>query len=166
MKDEIDQGKGMLKNQQKTKEIWDEILQTRESLDHQISVMTNSLSRVLKKHEYEYMSAYNIQVKRKVNEVKNVIVELQKNSNTEMKDMKIAKLEKAISKLRSDLMDQEKLKEQLRTQIATWKKKHGYEKAEHRFYHDSALENKRKNKLLKVAVGRLQFEYDKLKEKY
>ena len=77
--------------------------------------MTNSLSRVLKKHEYEYMSAYNIQVKRKVNEVKNVIVELQKSSNTEMKDMKIAKLEQAISKLRSDLMDQEKLKEQLRS---------------------------------------------------
>ena len=115
MKDEIEQGKGMLKNQQKTKEIWDEILQTREQLDQQISVMTNSLSRVLKKHEYEYMSAYNIQVKRKVNEVKNVIVELQKSSNTEMKDMKIAKLEQAISKLRSDLMDQEKLKEQLRT---------------------------------------------------
>ena len=30
MKEEIEQGKGMLKNQQKTKEIWDEILQTRE----------------------------------------------------------------------------------------------------------------------------------------
>ena len=28
------------------------------------------------------------------------------------------------------------------------------------------MENKRKNKLLKVAVGRLQYEYDKLQEKY
>ena len=28
------------------------------------------------------------------------------------------------------------------------------------------MESKRKNKLLKVAVGRLQFEYDKLKDKY
>ena len=28
------------------------------------------------------------------------------------------------------------------------------------------METKRKNKLLKVAVGRLQVEYDKLKEKY
>ena len=28
------------------------------------------------------------------------------------------------------------------------------------------MESKRKNKLLKVAVGRLQFEYDKLQEKY
>ena len=28
------------------------------------------------------------------------------------------------------------------------------------------METKRKNKLLKVAVGRLQVEYDKLKQKY
>ena len=28
------------------------------------------------------------------------------------------------------------------------------------------METKRKNKLLKVAVGRLQFEYDKLSEKH
>ena len=28
------------------------------------------------------------------------------------------------------------------------------------------MQSKRKNKLLKVAVGRLQFEYDKLQEKY
>lgn len=60
----------------------------------------------------------------------------------------------------------EKAKEKLREEIKSWKKKYEYEKSEHEFYQNSAMESKRKNKLLKVAVGRLQFEYDKLQEKY
>lgn len=54
----------------------------------------------------------------------------------------------------------------MRDQIKSWKGKFDAEKHEREFYHSAALEAKRKNKLLKVAVGRLQNEYDKLKEKY
>ena len=49
----------------------------------------------------------------------------------------------------------EKTKEKLRTEIKEWKKKYDYEKSEHEFYANSAMDSKRKNKLLKVAVGRL-----------
>ena len=47
------------------------------------------------------------------------------------------------------------MKEKLRDQIKTWEKKYKYELSEHEFYEKSAFESKRKNKLLKVAVGRL-----------
>ena len=54
----------------------------------------------------------------------------------------------------------------MREDIKLWKKKYEFEKQEHEYFHNSALENKRKTKLLKVAVSRLQTEYDSLKEKY
>ena len=49
----------------KTKEIWEDILNTRDKLHSQVEGLDANLSKVLQKHEYEYMAAYNIQVKRK-----------------------------------------------------------------------------------------------------
>ena len=112
------------------------------------------------------MTAYNIYVKRKEKELLDKVMEMKANSNSEIKDQKIQKLEMGIGKLRRETQEQEKIKDQLRQQIKTWKQKYDFEKQEHEFYHNHAMETKRKNKLLKVAVGRLQVEYDKLKEKY
>ena len=83
---------------------------------------------------------------------------LASQQNQEIKDIKIAKLENTVSKLRRDTQELEKAKEKLREEIKTWKKKYEYEQSEHEFYQNSAMESKRKNKLLKVAVGRLQFD--------
>ena len=63
-------------------------------------------------------------------------------------------------------MDNDKQKEKLREEIKNWKKRYETEKIEHEFYQNSAMESKRKNKLLKVAVGRLQHEYDELLKKH
>ena len=43
----------------KTKEIWEEILVTRDQLHGQVDGLDQKLSKVLQKHEYEYMAAYN-----------------------------------------------------------------------------------------------------------
>ena len=43
----------------------------------------------------------------------------------------------------------------MRDEMRMWKKKYEYELSEHEFYQKNAMESKRKNKLLKVAVGRL-----------
>jgi len=93
-------------------------------------------------------------------------MELKNNSNSEIKDQKIQKLEMTVAKLRRECQEQDKVKDQLRGQIKNWRQKYEFEKQEHEFYHNNAMEEKRKNKLLKVAVGRLQNEYDNLKEKY
>lgn len=63
-------------------------------------------------------------------------------------------------------MEFEKLKEGLRAKVKEWKSKFDQEKSEKDFFHKQALDAKRKNKLLKIAVGRLQNEYDRLKDKY
>ena len=105
-------------------------------------------------------------MKRKEQELLEAMEKLASQQNQEIKDIKIAKLENTVSKLRRDTQELEKAKEKLREEIKTWKKKYEYEQSEHEFYQNSAMESKRKNKRLKVDVGRLQFEYDKLKEKY
>ena len=45
--------------------------------------------------------------------------------------------------------------EQLQKDVKSWKEKHKMEIEEKEFYHKQALDAKRKNKLLKVAIGRL-----------
>lgn len=64
-------------------------------------------------------------------------------------------MELTIANLRRENQEQDKQKEQLREEIKLWKRKYESEKNEHEFYQNSAMESKRKNKLLKVAVGRL-----------
>ena len=101
------------------------------------------------------MAAYNIQVKKKEQELLQAMEDLVSDQNAEIKDIKIQKLESTVAKLRRDTQDLEKAKEKMREEIKTWKKKYEYEQQEHEFYQKSAMANKRKNKLLKVAVGRL-----------
>lgn len=43
-------------------------------------------------------------------------------------------------------------------EIKSWKEKQKLETEEKEFFHKQALDAKRKNKLLKVAIGRLQIE--------
>ena len=40
--------------------IWEEILNTKDQLNSQVDGLDQNLNKVLKKHEYEYMAAYNI----------------------------------------------------------------------------------------------------------
>lgn len=51
--------------------------------------LDQNLNKVLKKHEYEYMAAYNIQVKRKEQELLAAMDELASEQNAEIKDIKI-----------------------------------------------------------------------------
>ena len=148
------------------KQLWKEILQTRELINDQMDGLDENLNKVLKKHEYEYMQAYNIQVKKKEHELLKAMEDLASEQNAELKDIKIQKLEASVSKLRRENTETEKAKEKLREEVRSMKKKYEYEKSEHEFYQKNAMDNKRKNKLLKVAVGRLQSEYDKLLDKY
>ena len=125
MKQEIAHGSHNTSN--KTKEIWEEILTTQDALHGCVESLDQNLSKVLQKHEYEYMAAYNIQVKRKEQELIKAMEELASEQNAEIKDIKIQKLESTVAKLRRETQDQEKAKEKLREEIKTWKKKYEYE---------------------------------------
>ena len=51
----------------------EDILNNEASLKAEFEDMDVKLTRVLRKHEYDYMQAYNIYVKRKENELKGMI---------------------------------------------------------------------------------------------
>ena len=61
------------------------------------------MNRVLAKQEYEYLKGYNIYVKRKEKELRELIEKLnEKNSNNTLKDEKINNLERTIHAIRED----------------------------------------------------------------
>lgn len=116
----------------------------------------------MRKQEYEYLQAYNIYVKRKEKELRELIDALNlKNSNNNIKDHKITQLEITIDQMRQDAFAYERKLEALTRDIKTWKEKHKNELEEKDFFHKQALDAKRKNKLLKVAIGRLQVDKEK-----
>jgi hypothetical protein len=82
------------------------------------------LNRVLKKQEYEYLKGYNIYVKRKEKELRELIEKLnEKNSNNTLKDEKISNLEKTIYAIRSEQLKMEKEKEKVSEKVKYWKTK-------------------------------------------
>lgn len=89
------------------------------------------------------MQAYNIFVKRKENELKGMIDQLSaRNQDQKLNDLKMYKLELALSKSRKQLSELEKEKSDLKKEVDDWKKKYELELADKDFYHKSALESK------------------------
>ena len=87
------------------------------------------MNRVLAKQEYEYLKGYNIYVKRKEKELRELIEKLnEKNSNNTLKDEKINNLERTIHAIRDEQIKMEKVKEAQAEKIKYWKtKSNGYE---------------------------------------
>lgn len=79
------------------KEADNEVKAVKLQLDNQIHGLDEKLNLVLAKQEYEYLKGYNIYVKRKEKELRELIEKLnEKNSNNTLKDEKIINLEKTI----------------------------------------------------------------------
>ena len=76
------------------------------------------MKQVLERHEYEFMQAYNIYVKKKEKELIKIIETLEKrNKNNSQLDQKMKTLEATVNKLRKDADDNEKKMESLRKEI-------------------------------------------------
>ena len=66
------------------------LLDVQDMSNKMIEKLDQNLNNVLRKQEYEYLQAYNIYVKRKEKELKELIHPLQeKNSNNSIKEMRI-----------------------------------------------------------------------------
>ena len=82
---------------------WGEVQRVGAVLDETIQDLDKKLNRVLAKQEYEYLKGYNIYVKQKEKDLRDLIEKLnEKNSNNTMKDEKISKLESTIGAIRED----------------------------------------------------------------
>ena len=75
-------GKLQYKGQQ-----WTEVMEGKKQIDDQIASLDEKLNMVLAKQEYEYLKSYNIYVKRKEFELRELIFKLnEKNSDNTAKD--------------------------------------------------------------------------------
>lgn len=84
-------------------EHWSDVEKTKGMLEDVIGDLDKKLNRVLAKQEYEYLKGYNIYVKRKEKELRELIDKLnEKNSNNTLKDEKINNLERTIHAIRED----------------------------------------------------------------
>ena len=96
---------GEVENEEVRKEM-SKINETIEDLDVKLNL-------VLAQQEYEYLRSYNIFVKRKEKELRELIEKLnEKNLNSGKQDEKIMNLEKTIQSIRDDQMRMEKEKDE------------------------------------------------------
>lgn len=138
------------------------VKKTQEQLDGIIDGLDVKLNRVLAKQEYEYLKGYNIYVKRKEKELRDLIEKLnEKNSNNTLKDEKINNLERTIHAIRKDQIKLEEQKDQQKKETLKWKTKAQGLEEDRKFLEQQIKDAKRQNKLLKLAIGRLQNEFEK-----
>jgi chemotaxis methyl-accepting protein methylase len=73
---------------------WADLEKAHGDVGDAIATLDTKLNNVLRKQEYEYLQAYNIYVKRKEKELRELIDALNvKNSNNNIKDQRITQLE-------------------------------------------------------------------------
>lgn len=152
---------------EKSRKIWNEIVQAKTAMADQIAHMEDSFARVLAQHEYEYAQAYNIFVKNKEAELKQLIDDItQRLGDKVANDRKMKRLELNEFIMREKANEQVTEITQLRKDIQSLKVRITSEQEEKTFYHSIAIENKKQNKLLKVSLTRLNDEYDTLTKKH
>lgn len=99
---------------------------------------------MLAKQEYEYLKSYNIFVKRKEFELRQLITKLnEKNSDNTVKDQKINNLEKTIQSIRDDQIRMEKEKDEQAKEIKQLQSMSNNFKQERDFLHQQVLVSKR-----------------------
>lgn len=128
-----------------------ELHETFEDLDHK-------LNNVLAKQEYEYMQTYTHYVKKKERELKDMITLLgEKAKNADrVKDEKIRDLEKLCRAALANETKMEKQVRELKEQVRKWKEQKEALDSDQDFLKRKTLDAKRKNKLLKTAIQRMQ----------
>jgi len=135
----------------------------KQDLDETIRDLDLKLNRVLAKQEYDYLKGYNIYVKRKERELRELIQKLsERNNNATYKDDKLQILEAQIVDLRQDQQKQEKTKEELRGRLKHCKTQLELVEGEKAFLTKQVMDTKKKNKLLKLAIGKLHQELDRV----
>ena len=107
-----------------------------DEIGEQINSLDEKLNTVLSQQEFEYLKSYNIYVKRKEKDLRDLIEKLnnQNNSNSH-KDEKIITLEKTIAIYRDDQIKMEREKQEQVKQIKKWESRSNNFEQERDFLH-------------------------------
>lgn len=128
-------------------------------MNEEISSLNEKLDERLKKQEHDYLKGYSLYVKQKEKDLRQIITELnKKNEGNSEKDQTIYNLKQTIKKLTDESVRSEQEKKQLMEKTKYWKSRCEAFEMDKSFLQDQVLESKRKNKLLKLAINRMQVE--------
>ena len=117
---------------------------------------------VLKRQEADYLKSYSIYVKQKQKDLKDIIVKMSaNNSDNDQKDKKIFTLQRQLEDLNKDRVKMESEKQELQERVKHWMARaQGFEQDMHTLQ-NQIIQSKRQNKLLKLALNRVQNEVEK-----
>jgi NhaP-type Na+/H+ and K+/H+ antiporter len=119
----------------------------------------------LKKQADEYLKGYAIYVKEKEKDLRELIFKLhEKNSNSTLKDEIIFNLKQTIKKMNEEQIKIEGQKQEQNEKIKYWQARSQAYEQDKNFLQSQIIESKRQNKLLKLAIGRLQGELERKEE--
>jgi hypothetical protein len=125
-------------------------------LDVTIADLDVKLHRVLAKQEYEYLKGYNVYVKQKERELKDIIQQLSlRYNNQSAKDKKLVLLQRAMKTIREDQIKMDNDNLGMRDKLKGLRAQVGELTQERDFFQGKAKEVKKKNQLLKLAILRL-----------
>jgi chromosome segregation ATPase len=127
-------------------------------MDEALDDLQNKLSRVLGKQEYDYMKCYSLYVKKKEREIKELIMALSQRSMEagNGREQRITVLEHLIKQARDNEAKMDRQVKDLKSQIQLWKERAEDFKSDNEFLKKHTMKTKRKNKLLKAAIERMQ----------
>ena len=135
---------------------------TKQQLEHIMKDLQSKLENVVKRQEEEYKKGYHIYVKRKERDLKRLIDKLNdKNSTSNTKDRKINALESEIDRIRLERKKLDEMKEKQRKEALRWKAMAGNLEEDRKMLDEQVKDAKKQNKLLKIAIGRLQKEIER-----
>lgn len=122
-----------------------------------IEGLDQKLENVLKKQEHDYLKGYSLYVKQKERELREIVAKLnEKNSNNTKKEEMIQNLKITIKKMHTEQINIEQEKSELKEKSKYWKSRAEAFEQDKKFLQDQVLDGKRQNKLLKLAITRLQ----------
>ena len=136
-----------------------EIGRVKKELDDVIGDLDEKLNLQLQKQEHDYLKGYSIYVKTKEKELKTLIQKLNdKNQNNTLKDETIYKLNQKVDSQNKFLTKIESEKQDLSDKIKNLQARAQALDQDKNFLQSHLIESKRQNKLLKLAIGRLEME--------
>lgn len=132
--------------------------------DH-INLLDVLMAERLKQQAEDYLKGYSHYVKDKEKELRELIFKLhEKNSNSTLKDEIIFNLKQTIRKINEDQIKMEEQKQEQNEKIKYWQARAQAFEQDKNFLQSQIIESKRQNKLLKLAIGRLQGELERKEE--
>ena len=142
-----------------------EIYSINDELDDAITGLDRQLDQKLKKQEHDYLKGYSMYVKQKEKDLREIIAKLNKNNEgNSKKENEIYCLKNTIKRMNDEQIRSEQEKSDLKEKLKYWKSRSDAFEQDKIFLQDQVLEGKRKNKLLKLAISRLQDEMEKKDE--